>query len=114
MKVLHDFSKEVIETIKSIGVIVNDFDEHGNLINYYNLPQWFKDVNGHILECSFDELPDSAKQVHLKYRDYQRVFTLDEMKACALEMANWGEGFEGALTPNEYFKQTFGIDISEK
>ena len=33
------------------------------------------------------------------------------MKACALAMANWGEGFEGALTPKEYFKQVLDIDI---
>lgn len=41
------------------------------------------------------------------------MFTLEEMKACALAMANWGEGFEGALSPNEYFNQVLGIDISE-
>lgn len=113
MKILHEFSKEVVDTIKKLGVIVNELDEHGNPINYYNLPQWFKDVNGHIFECPFAELPEQAKHIHLSYRDYQRVFSLDEMKACALAMTNWGERFEGALTPNEYFKQILGIDISK-
>lgn len=42
----------------------------------------------------------------------ERLFTLDEMKACALAMANWGEGFKGALTPNQYFKHHFEIDVS--
>ena len=42
----------------------------------------------------------------------ERMFSLDEMKACALAMANWGEGFKDSLTPAEYFKETFGIDIS--
>ncbi len=106
-----EVSKEVIDFIKQYGNTVCDYDEHLNMIQYYNLPQWFKDVNGHIFECPFTELPDSAKHVHLSYRDYQRVFTLEEMKACALAMANWGEGFSGALTPTEYFKQTFNIDI---
>ncbi len=67
MKVLHDFSKEVIDTIKKLGIVVNEMDEHGNRENYYNLPQWFKDVNGHIFECDFDELPDSVKSIHAKY-----------------------------------------------
>jgi len=113
MDTIHDFTKEVTELFDRIGVIVDELDEHGNLIRYRNIPQWFKDVNGHIFECPFTELPDSAKRVHLSYRDYQRVFSIDEMKACALAMANWGEGFEGALTPKEYFKQTFDIDISK-
>jgi hypothetical protein len=43
MKVLHNFSKELIDAIKQLGIIVNELDEHGNIENYYNLPQWFKD-----------------------------------------------------------------------
>lgn len=111
MKVVYNFQKEVTDTFKALGIIVNELDEHGNIETYYNLPQWFKEVNGHIFECPFAELPEQAKRIHLSYRDYQRVFSLDEMKACALAMANWGEGFKGALTPKEYFKQAFNIDI---
>lgn len=67
MNVLHNFSKEVIDTIKKLGIIVRDLDEHGNEINYYNLPQWFKDVNGHIFDCPFNELPLQAKSLSNVY-----------------------------------------------
>lgn len=67
MQVLHNFSKEVIDTIKQLGTIVSDFDEHGNVINYYNLPQWFKDVNGHIFDCPVSELPKQAKYIQTNY-----------------------------------------------
>jgi hypothetical protein len=63
MKALHNFPKEVVDTIKALGTVVNQFDEHGNVESYYNLPQWFKDVNGHIFECPFDELPEHVKDV---------------------------------------------------
>lgn len=106
MKIIHDLPKEVIETILKLGVIVDEPDAR-----YYNLPQWFrKDDDGLITEVPFKELPDQCKETSRAYPE--RVFTLDEMKACALAMANWGGGMEGTLTPNEYFYQTFGIDIS--
>ncbi len=67
MQVLHNFSKEVIDTIKQLGTIVNELDEHGNIVSYYNLPQWFKEVNGHIFECPIDELPEQAKRLQINY-----------------------------------------------
>jgi len=67
MRVLPDFSKEVINIIKEIGIVVDEEDEYGNPISFYYLPIWFKDVNGHIFECTFDELPDIAKEVHRLY-----------------------------------------------
>lgn len=113
MKVLHNFPKEVTDTFKAVGIIVNELDAQGGMETYYNLPQWFKEVNGQIFECPFDELPEQAKHIHISCRDYQRVFSSDEIKACALAMANWVGGFEGSVAPNEYFKQVLGIDISD-
>ncbi len=63
MKLLENFSKEVINIIKQHGIIVSTLDEYENVINYYNLPQWYKDVNGHIFECLFSELPEQAKNI---------------------------------------------------
>ena len=56
MKVVHNFTKEVTDTRKALGITVNELDEHGNIENYYNLLQWFKEINGLIFECLFSEL----------------------------------------------------------
>ena len=67
MRELPDFPKEVISIIKEIGIVVDDEDEYGNFISFCYLPIWFKDVNGHIFECTFDELPDIVKEIHRLY-----------------------------------------------
>ena len=83
MLIKTDIPKEVIEFFNRIGVIVNELDEHGNIISFYNLPQWFKnDNNGNTFEVPFIALPDSAKRIHLSCRDYKRVYTEEEMLEC--------------------------------
>ncbi len=57
------------------------------------------------------EFLDIIKPKILMKMGIERVFNLEEMKDCALAMANWGEGFNNALTPTEYFKKEFDIDI---
>ena len=47
----------------------------------------------------------------LRLLGINNLFTLEQMKDCALAMANWGDGFKNALTPKEYFKQELGIDL---
>ena len=114
MKVIHDLPKEVIDTILKLGIIADEPDAR-----YYNLPQWSrKDDNGLITEVPFKELPDSVKHIHLSYRDYQRVFSLDEMKACwdAGLINGWDNATHGHAEPSKqtYFKETLSVDISKQ
>lgn len=82
----------------------------------------FNDYNGnkYFLPFVFIENNDGTFNVesicNLKRKDLlefqiDTFFTLEEMKDCGLAMANWGEGVEGTLTPREYFKEKFDIDI---
>jgi len=110
-QVLHNLPKEVIDTIKKLGVIVGDMDLDGRIVSYYNLPQWFKEVDGKLFEVDYADLPEMAQRIENIFKGTERVFSLREMKACALEMANWGSGYSTALPPKEYFKTVLNVDI---
>lgn len=69
MKILHDFPKEVIDTIERLGFIVDEQD-----CTYLKLPQWFrKDKDGKVFEVSYDEVSEQTKSLHLHYMDLHEI-----------------------------------------
>lgn len=60
-----NLSKELpelaVSIIKEHGTVVKDTDKDGNQATYYNLPHWFKEVNGEIYLCSVNEIPNGVK-----------------------------------------------------
>ncbi len=83
IQIIHDLPKAIINLIKELGTVVTGFDEYENRIYYYNLPQWFKEVNGHTFGCPFDELPKAAQEIHLapiKKLDPEDVYDLEQIQ----------------------------------
>lgn len=74
MKVLHDFPKEVVDTIERLGIIVDEQD-----CTYFNLPQWFrKDKDGKIFEVSFNEVSEQTKRINLLYMNLHQIIEVHD------------------------------------
>ena len=74
MKVLHDFPKEVVDTIERLGILVDE-----NNCTFLKLNQWFrKDKDGKIYEVSFDEISQQAQNIHLHYMDLHEIVEVNK------------------------------------
>jgi hypothetical protein len=83
---------------RSEGFIVREIETNRIITSWY----------GRSANCVMVKRPSKWEW----WDDKVPTFSLQDMKDVAIAMANWGEGFDGALTPNQYFKQMFNIDIS--
>lgn len=102
--------KNVVAFIEQLGLVVDETDGS----RYLKLPQWFKKRGEDcLLELPFKDLPGMVKSADIKYGYHQAMFGLDEMKTCLAAMVQWEDGCEGALSPSQYFRETFGLDIDK-
>ena len=79
MEIKHNLKENIIDTIKGIGIIVTNVDENEKETTYYHLPQWFKEVNGELFECKFEDLPYRVKRTYISDLKQQWDFISEEM-----------------------------------
>jgi len=110
MEIKHDLKENIIDTIKGIGIIVNNVDINNKETTYYHLPQWFKEVNGELFECKFEDLPYRAKATHIRELKHQWDFISKEMEIYHSAMSKLTKVYVKEITPYEFFNVAMSSD----
>lgn len=113
MKVIIKFPEDVEKFLHTFGIVAQEND--GSY--YFHFDRWIKkETSGIYYVVEYKELPDTIKNIQLKYINQPERFTLDDMKdAFDAGSVYRSQDITGMKTPSksEYFKEKFNIDINQ-